>query len=52
MKTYLVKCIWDATALVLKVEARTEADALHRAARHKNTRTAQTFKIIGVRNDG
>ena len=49
MQTYLVKCIWNATAFVLKVLAVSETDALAKAARNKNARTALAYKVIGVR---
>lgn len=49
MTEYLVKCVWHSTSFTLKVWAVSETDALARAKRNKNARTALSFKIVGTR---
>jgi hypothetical protein len=47
--TYVIKCIWRATSLKLKIEALDAESALKKARIHRIGRRAQSYAITTVR---
>ena len=49
MQTYIIKVEWDATALLLNIEAKDEGDAIQKALKRKDTKGCYKIKVLEVR---
>ena len=49
-KVYLVKATWSATAKTLKIEATTEAKALEKASKSRDTKGCTSLAVVGKRD--